>query len=191
MPLPMVVLPWGSMSMSSTRRLVAASEAARLTAVVVLPTPPFCIAMAMTRFMEESVLHPGGRALLGDERLRRRAAEAFARHLVGDRVGGAVLAAGALENLREAGRNRLDIGNDLCFARPAVVLARDADDAACVDDIVRRIQDAGRLQRGAILALRELIIGGSRHDARAQPRDRLCIEHTAEGTGREHIDIEP
>jgi len=24
---------------------------------VVLPTPPFCIAMAMTRFMGESVLH--------------------------------------------------------------------------------------------------------------------------------------
>jgi hypothetical protein len=29
------------MSMSSTRRRVAAKEAARFTAVVVLPTPPF------------------------------------------------------------------------------------------------------------------------------------------------------
>ena len=37
--------------MSSTRRLVAVSEAARLTAVVVLPTPPFWFATAMTRFM--------------------------------------------------------------------------------------------------------------------------------------------
>jgi hypothetical protein len=27
-----------------------------------LPTPPFCIAMAMTRFMDESVLHPRARA---------------------------------------------------------------------------------------------------------------------------------
>ena len=43
--------------MSSTRRRVAASEAARLTAVVVLPTPPFWFAMAMTRFMADSVLH--------------------------------------------------------------------------------------------------------------------------------------
>ena len=41
MPQPMVALPCGSMSMSSTRRCVAASDAARLTAVVVLPTPPF------------------------------------------------------------------------------------------------------------------------------------------------------
>ena len=32
-------------------RRVAASEAVRLTAVVVLPTPPFWFAMAMTRFM--------------------------------------------------------------------------------------------------------------------------------------------
>jgi hypothetical protein len=31
---------------------VAASEAARLTAVVVLPTPPFWLATAMTRFMK-------------------------------------------------------------------------------------------------------------------------------------------
>ncbi len=43
--------------MSSTRRFVAASEAARFTAVVVLPTPPFWFAMAMTRFMGDSVLH--------------------------------------------------------------------------------------------------------------------------------------
>ncbi len=50
-PQPMVALPCGSRSMSSTRRCVAASEAARLTAVVVLPTPPFWLAMAMMRFM--------------------------------------------------------------------------------------------------------------------------------------------
>src|SRR6185312_12073176 len=30
----------------------------RLTAVVVLPTPPFWLATAMTRFMRQSVLHP-------------------------------------------------------------------------------------------------------------------------------------
>jgi len=40
-PHPMVALPCGSRSIKSTRRLVAVSEAARLTAVVVLPTPPF------------------------------------------------------------------------------------------------------------------------------------------------------
>ena len=40
-PQPIVALPCGSMSMSSTRRFVAASDAARLTLVVVFPTPPF------------------------------------------------------------------------------------------------------------------------------------------------------
>ena len=40
-PEPIVALPCGSRSINSTRRRVAASEAARLTAVVVLPTPPF------------------------------------------------------------------------------------------------------------------------------------------------------
>ena len=48
-PQPMVALPWGSRSTSSTRRWVAASEAARFTAVVVLPTPPFWFATAMMR----------------------------------------------------------------------------------------------------------------------------------------------
>src|SRR5690606_11920434 len=48
MPLPMVALPWGSRSINSTLRLVAASEAARFTVVVVLPTPPFWLAIAST-----------------------------------------------------------------------------------------------------------------------------------------------
>ena len=50
-PQPMVALPCGSRSTSSTRRCVAASEAARFTAVVVLPTPPFWFATAITRFI--------------------------------------------------------------------------------------------------------------------------------------------
>ena len=53
-PQPMVALPCGSMSMSSTRRRVAANDAARFTAVVVLPTPPFWFATAMIRFMAAS-----------------------------------------------------------------------------------------------------------------------------------------
>ena len=40
-PLPMVALPCGSRSINSVLRFVAASEAVRLTLVVVLPTPPF------------------------------------------------------------------------------------------------------------------------------------------------------
>src|SRR5690606_4207829 len=49
MPLPMVALPWGSRSINSTRFLSAASAAARLTAVVVFPTPPFWLAIQKIR----------------------------------------------------------------------------------------------------------------------------------------------
>src|SRR5688500_8554872 len=49
MPLPMVALPCGSRSTSSTRRPACASAAARLTLVVVLPTPPFWFTTAKTR----------------------------------------------------------------------------------------------------------------------------------------------
>src|SRR5690625_3583480 len=45
-PLPMVALPWGSRSTSITRLRVATREAARLTQVVVLPTPPFWLVAA-------------------------------------------------------------------------------------------------------------------------------------------------
>jgi len=50
MPAAVVALPWGSRSMRRTFLFVAARLAARLTAVVVLPTPPFWLAMAMTLF---------------------------------------------------------------------------------------------------------------------------------------------
>src|ERR1700675_3839346 len=46
MPLPIVALPCGSRSTSNTRCRVAARLAARLTLVVVLPTPPFWLVIA-------------------------------------------------------------------------------------------------------------------------------------------------
>src|SRR5687767_5382084 len=44
-PEPIVALPCGSRSTSRTRWPTCASPAARFTAVVVLPTPPFWLAM--------------------------------------------------------------------------------------------------------------------------------------------------
>ena len=49
MPSPVVALPWGSRSTTSTRNPSSASAAPRFTAVVVLPTPPFWFAIARTR----------------------------------------------------------------------------------------------------------------------------------------------
>src|SRR3954463_5453708 len=53
MPRPLVALPCGSRSTSRTRFSATASEAARFTAVVVLPTPPFWFAIARTDPMSE------------------------------------------------------------------------------------------------------------------------------------------
>src|SRR5260370_39789181 len=50
-PRPVVEFDCGSQSTSSVLTSAAAREAARLTAVVVLPTPPFWLATAMTRPM--------------------------------------------------------------------------------------------------------------------------------------------
>src|ERR1041385_1685438 len=47
-PLPIVALPCGSRSTRSTRRPARARAAARLTLVVVLPTPPFWLTTAST-----------------------------------------------------------------------------------------------------------------------------------------------
>ena len=47
-PTPAVRLACGSMSMSRTRKPSSASAPARLMAVVVLPTPPFWLAIAIT-----------------------------------------------------------------------------------------------------------------------------------------------
>src|SRR5262245_9975807 len=49
MPRPVEALPCGSRSMISTCSPIAASAVPRLIAVVVLPTPPFWLAIAMTR----------------------------------------------------------------------------------------------------------------------------------------------
>src|ERR1051325_11441408 len=47
-PTPLVALACGSRSNSNTRRPAAAMQAARFTAVVVFPTPPFWLATAIT-----------------------------------------------------------------------------------------------------------------------------------------------
>ncbi|WP_341648990.1 hypothetical protein [Thauera humireducens] len=54
MPLPIVALPCGSRSISKVRCPACCSAAARLTQVVVLPTPPFWLATQKILAMVES-----------------------------------------------------------------------------------------------------------------------------------------
>src|SRR5579862_8078090 len=51
-PTPLLALPCGSRSTRSVLRSAAATLAARFTAVVVFPTPPFWLTTAMTRGRE-------------------------------------------------------------------------------------------------------------------------------------------
>src|SRR5688572_23769590 len=50
--MPLVAFPCGSASTRRVRRSAMAREAATLTAVVVLPTPPFWLAIATIRAMK-------------------------------------------------------------------------------------------------------------------------------------------
>src|SRR5258708_13214720 len=58
-PMALVALAWGSRSMSNTRLPFSARQAERFTAVVVLPTPPFCLAIANS-FIRTTSLVPLG-----------------------------------------------------------------------------------------------------------------------------------
>src|SRR6185369_15016198 len=66
-PEPIVALPCGSRSTTSTRWPMRARPAARLTVVVVLPTPPFWLAMQKMRVMGSPVSRRKRRASVGGE----------------------------------------------------------------------------------------------------------------------------
>src|SRR5271166_3550839 len=68
-PSPLVEFDCGSQSTSSVLTSAAASEAARLMAVVVLPTPPFWLATAMTRPMNGSLLSLFGAQTFGAQNI--------------------------------------------------------------------------------------------------------------------------
>src|SRR5579862_614104 len=78
MPSPVEALPWGSMSTRRMRLSAAASAVARLTAVVVLPTPPFWFAIAKIRGRDGLVgtfdlpQLEDDAGPVGDARMRRR-----------------------------------------------------------------------------------------------------------------------
>src|SRR5215469_556516 len=151
----MVALPCGSRSISRTRRRVAAREAARLTAVVVLPTPPFWLATAITRFMRVSVhclCHHPAAALR----------QSLARHLIGNRARGPALTAGTLEDLREARGNPVDLRLHLDPAGVTAILVRDTDDAAGIDHIIGGVEDSRLHQRVAVVVAGELIVRSAR-----------------------------
>src|SRR3989442_1363846 len=57
MTTPLVEFACGSASTSNVFRSAVASDAARLTAVVVLPTPPFWLAIAITRGILQVIVY--------------------------------------------------------------------------------------------------------------------------------------
>ena len=75
-------------------------------------------------------------ALFSGHQLVGRLSQALARHLVRDRIGGAILAPRALEDLGEARRDPLDISDDAPLGRVPAIFVPDADDAAGIDDVI-------------------------------------------------------
>lgn len=65
----------------------------------------------------------------------------------------------------------------------AVYLARDADDAAAVDDVVGQIADAAGTQMPGDVRGGKLVVRRPADDLRGQPRDRLGGQDTAQGAG--------
>lgn len=63
---------------------------------------------------------------------------------------------------------------------PTQIFSTDADDATCVDHIVRSVEHAGRVQARAVLSGGELIVGGTGNDGSLQFRDGVCIEDRAQ-----------
>src|SRR4028119_882645 len=80
-PSPVEALPCGSRSTTSTRMPCRASATARLTVVVVLPTPPFWLATVMTRRAGRRPAAGGGGR---PGRVAGRGVRAAAALLVGD-----------------------------------------------------------------------------------------------------------
>ncbi len=81
----------------------------------------------------------------------------------------------------------MNLARNLSFSRAAVVFPSHADNPTSIDDIVRRIQHPGKLQRCAILFLRELVIGRPRNHTRSNERNRLRIENRAQRTRCQHV----
>src|SRR6056297_1255785 len=85
-PTPELEFPCGSMSITSVRCSATASDAPRLIAVVVLPTPPFWFAMAIIRAMRCLGAPENGEIRDPHGRASECATEYRAHHGAGGRV---------------------------------------------------------------------------------------------------------
>src|SRR5262249_25023096 len=117
-----------------------------------LPRSPFSCAQSVRG--SAHALHGAAWGSASGDEAGLGVANPLARHLVGHGIRGAALAARPLENLSQTGRDALNLARALSLGSAAAIFPRHADDPTRIDDIVRRIQDAGRLQSSAIALLR-------------------------------------
>jgi len=69
-------------------------------------------------------------------------------------------------------------------------LVVDVDQAAGVDDVVRRVEDAALVNGAAVaLLVRQLVVGAARHDLAPQSRQSLWIEDGPERAGGEDLAV--
>jgi len=110
----------------------------------------------------------------------------------GDAVGGTlrrdVL---ALRQFEDAGEVVVDAADQAhcAFAVVTVDLQRHVHHATGVDCIVRRIQDAARMQLVADFQARQLVVGGAADDLRLDPRQRVGVDRTFQRARCEHVGV--
>src|SRR5437588_4029554 len=126
----MVRWPWGSRSMQSTRRPGSARAPPRLTAVVVLPTPPFWLAMARTRVTRgsngcapPSRYHTGAAA---SQRTRRRVPSPYHGARAGPGRGGRATGAGGGQDIGDTVSEVERVKPRAVFVEEAIQLALDS-----------------------------------------------------------------
>ena len=111
------------------------------------------------------------------------------RHLLGCHSGRPSGARGRIENGSQPLGNSVNLLGQPLPRGAAEVLAGDADDPAAIDHVVGGEKYAALVETHRVCDGFQLIVGGAGNDAAPQPGDGLCVQHRAEGAGREYVDI--
>ncbi|MVO76381.1 hypothetical protein GON01_00295 [Sphingomonas sp. MAH-20] len=113
---------------------------------------------------------------------------------MGDAVrnaGGGVAGLRALgPDLLQPVRNQADARADFRLVAAAEIFEADIDDAAGVDHVIGREQDAARVDAVAVLRRRKLVVRAARHHRRLQRGDALLGQHGAQRVRADHVRLD-
>ena len=121
--------------------------------------------------------------------LARGGSEALLDQHVGDLVGGRLELLAAVDDLGDGVVDVQRLRARLVLVVPDDLL-RDVDEAAGVDGVVGRVEDAARVEVVAVARNGELVVRGAGDDARLEPRDGVVVQGRAERARGEHVAVD-